>query len=127
MKHVHAELMAIYAQDALETCEPWNLWEYYSDYIKKWKPLPSNPIWDTDSKYRRKQKTIKIGNYDVPEPLSDLNGKDDVYTISIALFRVDVPLLSEQDIKVLPQNGIAYETKEDAEIAIKAIKSLFGE
>ena len=30
-KHIHAELMKQYAEDAMTTDEPWKLWEAYDD------------------------------------------------------------------------------------------------
>ena len=57
-KHIHAELMKQYAEDAMTTDEPWKLWEYLEYYSNRWHwtPLKDNPLWDTDEKYRRKQK-----------------------------------------------------------------------
>ena len=54
-KHVHAELMKQYAEDAMTTNEPWKLWEY--DPCKGgWRSLSDNPVWDVYCKYRRKEK-----------------------------------------------------------------------
>ena len=36
MKHKHAELMMQYAQDAMETIEPWRNWEAYNTHDRKW-------------------------------------------------------------------------------------------
>jgi len=55
MKHPHAELMAQYAQDAMETDKPWERWEY--TYRVGWSELSdAGPRWDTLAKYRRKPK-----------------------------------------------------------------------
>ena len=54
-KHIHAELMKQYAEDAMTTDEPWKFWEYYSNY-GHWTALTDSPLWYTFSKYRRKQK-----------------------------------------------------------------------
>ena len=61
MKHKHAELMMQYAQDAMETDKPWELWEIR---------LPANKTWVncTDGymnfssmfKYRRKPKMLSV-------------------------------------------------------------------
>lgn len=58
MKHPHAELMAQYAQDAMETDKPWERWEC------SWKngtsvslgSLADHPSWRADINYCRKQK-----------------------------------------------------------------------
>ena len=53
MKHKHAELMAEYAKDAMETDRPWERWECcYRDM--GWAQLQSPPLWDTFFTYRRK-------------------------------------------------------------------------
>lgn len=68
--HVHAELMALYARDAAETFEPWLLWQYYAQ--DKWHDiLDMHPRWAVDTQYRRKPKTIRIGEFDVPEPMRE--------------------------------------------------------
>ena len=61
-KHIHAELMKQYAEDAMTTDEPWKLWEYYSSY-RYWAPVAGNILWDKTIKYRRKQKyEVKFDN-----------------------------------------------------------------
>ena len=55
-KHIHAELMKQYAEDAMTTNEPWKLWEIYNKTYNKWHKLQANPAWFEHIKYRRKQK-----------------------------------------------------------------------
>ena len=67
MKHIHAELMALYAQDAMETETPWERWEYFDNQV--WRPLRTvYPLWFTNTQYRRKPQTININGHEVPEP-----------------------------------------------------------
>lgn len=66
MKHPHAELMAQYAQDAMETDKPWERWEYDND--REWVRCRSHPSWQVEQKYRRKPRTININGFEVPEP-----------------------------------------------------------
>jgi len=63
MKHVHAEQMAQYAQDAMETDKPWLRWEYRfgekgSGDWSEWRRCAEYNLWMTDSyrafQYRRK-------------------------------------------------------------------------
>ena len=71
-RHPQAELMLLYANDAMETDKPWERWEHlHKNDIGKypWTSVTRNPTWESCLLYRRKPKTIKIGNYDVPEPL----------------------------------------------------------
>ncbi|MGR9107811.1 MAG: hypothetical protein ACU843_12850, partial [Gammaproteobacteria bacterium] len=70
-KHIHAEAMAEYAKDAMETDKPWERWEYFIPFDKHhgWIPCITSIIWDPCFKYRRKRKTVKIGELDVPAPI----------------------------------------------------------
>ena len=58
-KHRHAELMALYAQDALETDRPWERWEFRPK--SRWLPflLGDHPLWEEECEYRRKPKTSR--------------------------------------------------------------------
>ena len=66
--HIHAALMLQYAQDAATTDKPWELWEFL-DYDAKWKVPTGSPIWLEGTQYRRKPRTIRIGEIDIPEPV----------------------------------------------------------
>ena len=59
MAHKHAALMALYAQDAMETSEPWDRWETSPDG-RKWIQLTGNPSWVTSFQYRRKPKILSV-------------------------------------------------------------------
>lgn len=69
--HIHAALMLQYAQDASTTDKPWELWEFRCDEHEKWTVLTGNPAWDDDTKYRRKPRTIRIGEIEVTEPVRE--------------------------------------------------------
>ena len=60
VKHKHAELMLQYAQDAMESSEPWERWEEYVLAIERWVTMSSNPDWNTRIEYRRKPKMISV-------------------------------------------------------------------
>ena len=60
MKHKHAELMMQYAQDAMETSEPWELWEYSHASSNGWRNLDKMPSWLIGNEYRRKPKMISV-------------------------------------------------------------------
>lgn len=52
--HVHAENMALYAQDAAETEEPWLLWEYAPPYdTSNFVQADDHPGWEPTMIYRR--------------------------------------------------------------------------
>ena len=60
MKHKHAELMAQYAQDAMETNKPWERWEIKHSRTEEWRQCNNNPPWQVDMEYRRKPQKIKM-------------------------------------------------------------------
>ena len=60
MKHKHAELMALYAEDAMETPHPWERWEFYNELTESWLGTVNHPAWIMDCQYRRKPKMISV-------------------------------------------------------------------
>lgn len=71
MKHVHADNMLLFAQDAMETDRPWDRWEGRADGEGEWTPARGNPSWNPSHQYRRKPRTIKVNGFDVPEPMRE--------------------------------------------------------
>jgi len=69
MKHIHADLMMQYAEDAMNNDKPWLLWESKDEHDECWKTRFDHPRWIKEVQYRRKQKTININGFEVPEPL----------------------------------------------------------
>ena len=66
MGHIHAELMAQYAEDAKTHAEPWKLWQVKSvDGV--WRYCHINPIWAYDTEYRRKPKTHIVNGVEIPD------------------------------------------------------------
>ncbi len=57
MKHKHAELMMQYAQDAMTTDKPWELWEARAPRKHDWFVMKGDPCWSVEFDYRRKPKT----------------------------------------------------------------------
>lgn len=80
MKHKHAELMMMYAQDAMETDRPWERWEFRFEN-DEWKDLIDHAIWRNDCEYRRKPITININGFEVPEPVRSPLEKGTIYYI----------------------------------------------
>lgn len=72
-KHVHAELMMKYAQDALETDSPWERWEFYNEIDKEWMGM-RNPLWQPEILYRRKPKTRTVNGFTFEWEEGDGNG-----------------------------------------------------
>ena len=59
MKHKHAELMMQYAQDAMETDKPLEMWQW-RDGNNLWEELSDHPSWSLSLEYRRKPKMISV-------------------------------------------------------------------
>lgn len=64
--HVHADLMALYAEDAKTTDKPWELWQV-KDKDGVWWECKNNPLWGGDTEYRRKPKTHIVHGVEVPD------------------------------------------------------------
>ena len=64
--HVHAELMAQYAEDAKTNKTPWELWEYL-DKHDGWTTFKGSPGWYETSEYRRKPKTHIVNGVEIPD------------------------------------------------------------
>ena len=59
-KHIHADLMLQYAQDAQETPEPWERWECNTGGVLGWVDMLHHPVWITETSYRRKPKMLSV-------------------------------------------------------------------
>ena len=57
-KHIHAENMALYAQDAQETETPWDRWQILIN--GKWEYLDWCFTFRPEHKYRRKPKMLSV-------------------------------------------------------------------
>lgn len=116
MKHIHAELMAEYAKDAMETDEPWLRWEFKFKGLWITCNLVS-PLWEVKTEYRRKARTININGHEVPEPYRGEMQYDQLYYI---------PSLDSKDLyyegdwcegvydKRVMERGLVHLTKEAA-------------
>ena len=73
MAHKHAALMALYAQDAMETDKPWERWESKTSEVLGWADMLHHPALINATSYRHKQKmlSVTLANGEVvswPEP-----------------------------------------------------------
>lgn len=64
--HVHAELMAQYAEDAKSHIEPWKLWQLKS-IPYDWTDCKLSPSWIPFIEYRRKPKTHFVHGVEIPD------------------------------------------------------------
>ena len=121
MKHKHAELMMQYAQDAMETSEPWELWEYSHASSNGWRNLDKMPSWLIGNDYRRKPKMISVtlANGEVvswPEPhKGDLDYNDHYFTVDEAGEIAHYSFQNTSIERKILRFGLAHLTKEAAE------------
>lgn len=129
-KHVHAELMMQYAQDAIETDKPWERWQSRSQFNSSeglWRDCRTNPAWCEGTEYRRKPRTININGYEVPEPVREpLKVGNSYYRPIITRYESGVLHCkwygSKFDQYAL-KTGLVHLTKEAAEIHARALLS----
>lgn len=81
----------------------------------------------TDKQYRRKLKTISIGNYDVPEPLRTMNQGELYYVLMLAARDDELYVRQRFDCSAIERlwlkRGLCHATKEAAELHAKALLS----
>lgn len=63
--HIHAENMALFAEDAKTHAEPWKLWECRAKN-GTWCDCLSNPRWVATKEYRRKLQTRIVHGVELP-------------------------------------------------------------
>ena len=81
--HVHAELMAQYAEDAMTHAEPWKLWQY-DTVVGSWTDCARSPSWTTNYEYRRKPKMKLIHGTEVPDLSFTPSTNEDYYYICLS-------------------------------------------
>ena len=126
MGHIHAAAIAEYAKDAAETDKPWERWEF-SYRGQKYTSLHKHPSWHKDNKYRRKPKTILIGEYEVPEPCREVPAPGQKFW-AVNPFTGPQGFIwdgSEEDFHAL-KSGFVLLTEEAAEKHYEAFKNLLA-
>lgn len=123
--HIHAELMAQYAEDARETIWPWERWECRRDN-KEWQEMWTTPSWYISWQYRRKPRTITINGREVPEPMRSAPEEGQFYfmpsTIASDFFCEEEWHGSRRDMRWL-SCGLCHSTKEAAIAHAEALLS----
>lgn len=69
--HIHADLMAMYAEDAKTHAEPWKLWEVREKgrNIDWFGIIGPRIAWDVNMEYRRIPRTLTVTVPWFPEPM----------------------------------------------------------
>ncbi|MDE9519686.1 hypothetical protein KKJ17_18680 [Xenorhabdus bovienii] len=70
-KHIHADLMIAAVEIAQLKAEWWEHFEVLHDDADRWCSLGGEFYFDPDKEYRRKPRTIRIGKFDIPEPVRE--------------------------------------------------------
>lgn len=116
-KHIHADLMMQYAQDAQESETPWENWELLrSEGV--WLNIQGNPSWHDHYEYRRIPKTIVINGFTVNAPMDKEPGDDTYYyfpNLNSDAYCSTTTYSSECDWdKQNFKRGLCFSNKEDA-------------
>ncbi len=117
MKHTHFNHMREYANDALETDEPWQFWEVFGTKTKTWRPLKSHPNWNPKKKYRRKPKTYyaiaqeyrdhwKLSKLDLFKFIKEAEKYMDPTDPSQSIVKVTVKDDNVLSVHVIPENEL---------------------
>ena len=127
--HPHFDLMMKYVEIAQTTDKPWEAFQV-KGFVDEWLDVSAAILFNENLQYRLKPeppKTIRIGEYDVPEPVREPLEKDTEYWIvhfSLAELAVSFKWYSDKfDNRVL-KNGLIHLTKEAAVIHAEALLSL---
>ncbi|MDE1479426.1 hypothetical protein [Xenorhabdus bovienii] len=127
-KHIHADLMMEYAKLAQETGRPWEHFEVLHDDADRWCSLAGEFYFDPDSEYRRKPRTIRIGNIEVPEPVDYRPEVDCSYYVPSI---IGTTYLSDSHVWIncfsdhlYLDRGLIHLDRESAELHAKALISL---
>lgn len=124
-KHVHAELMQQYADDAIISETPWQFWQWTDKYYNgTWNDLSDHPVWDISTQYRRKLKTILINGYEIPEPeRKPLESGTKYYIPSISYRRTSYSWENDGVDRLYLTNGMIHLNEEAAILHSKALQS----
>ena len=120
-KFIHAGLIAQYAQDANECEEPWWRWQYKVG--DRWCDCTDPVRFSPSFEYRRKPKTIRIGEFDVPEPVREPLKVGEKYWLAGTAGVGSSTWRSNSQDKEWLAAGLIHSTKEAAQQHIDAVLS----
>jgi len=127
MKHIHAENMALYAHDAIETEWPWGRWECAAHgEVTPWKACSTHPNWLPDMRYRRKPRAININGHEVPEPVREpLKDRQEYFMPDFTDndYHMECSWTDHELDHLRLRNGHIHLTKEAAQAHAKALLS----
>lgn len=130
--HVHAELMAQYAEDAKTSKTPWELWQVkYSKGDGEWCDCNLSLKWSSSSEYRRKPKAKLIHGVEVPVFEFTLEVGEKFYAANVGLPEFFEQGYSKSEDCTFTQRmierGLLYPyTEEGKQAAILHSKAMLG-
>ena len=124
--HIHAESMKQYAEDAMTTDKPWELWEFKANLEEEWTEPLYNLRWQPFLQYRRKPQTININGFEVPEPYrGEMERGQKYYYPLVGVFNRASYMIwegDETDSRYMSR-GLIHLTRKDATLHSKALAS----
>ena len=128
-KHVHADNIVLYGQDAQETETPWDRWQI--DINGKWQDLGECFYFIPEHQYRRKPKmlSVTLANGEVvswPEPLKEALDTDEKYWyFNMSPEDINYNFWRDSDFdKGLLSMGMLHLTKEAADQHSTALRKI---
>ena len=133
--HIHANLMAEYAEVALTHPEPWKEFESKHKRGEDWCTMYDHPYWDIECEYRRKPsppKTMNIGGIVVEAcPLESVHG----YTTDCRVWTVRLDATLHRDFVAMGvevgakkiDSGKFFSTKEQAQAVADALNKVYND
>lgn len=131
-KHIHAELMKQYAEDASKHEFPYMFWQ--CKVIDKWHDLTKHPEWNYDTEYRRKpleqNEVISVsGKFMKPLKLNDVkfrNPEQIVYYPSFDYTDCRFKVKSIKASSIFGEPSIAiHTTKENAQRHVDILNKVY--
>ena len=126
--HVHAKLMAQYAEDAKTSKTPWELWEFL-DRDDGWNTFRGTPGWYETTEYRRKPKTHTVHGVEIPDlRVSPKYGEYYYLANPVSSSHYTVHKFVKDDtLGIWIERGLAYQhTEEGSQAAILHSKAMLG-
>ena len=126
--HYHAGLMIEFANESANDKNAYKNWQYCAVALgaTEWAQCQDIPNWNLGTKYRRKPPTIKIGEYEVPEPIRIMPPPNSVCYIPNICghgMKHHVTQYNTHDTMNRFNAGMLFETEAAAAICAKAITS----
>jgi len=123
MPSKHWKEAAMYAEDMARYDRAWKYWQTKECNQTNWTNCAGAPQWRDEAEYRRRPRTIRIGEYDVPEPMREAPERNQLY-YAADMCGVDSWQWAGDvtDLQLL-EFGLCHSTKEAAELHAKALLS----